>query len=269
MKKQAWYLFPALLFIVLALPVAAHDLVIIHTNDLHSQIEPFKEGRNAGTGGILSLSGYLEETRKEYPNLLYLDAGDYNQGTPYFNLFNGHVEVETMNALGLYATTFGNHEFDNGLEDLVQRLKMANYYTLCANYDIRYRPLRKLVKPYVIYETDSGKVGIIGLTIDLNGLTSGEVLRKMHYKDPIETANRLARLLKKKGCDLIICLSHLGVNKDVQLAGESQNINLIIGGHTHTFLKEPLMEKDLDEKDVMIVQTGAQGIYAGRIDVYF
>ena len=269
MKKQLNILILILVCIALALPARAQDLVIVHTNDLHSQVEAFTEGRNAGSGGLLSLSGYLEETRKQYPNLLYLDAGDYNQGTPYYNLFEGMVEVEAMNALGLYATTLGNHEFDNGLEDLVQRLKKAEFYTLCANYNIRYRPLRKLIKPYVIYNTGSKKIGIIGLTIDLNGLTSGEVLQKMQYKDPVKTANLLANVLKKKGCHLIICLTHLGVQKDIDLAGLSRNIDLIIGGHSHTFLEEPLLEKNLDGQDVMIVQTGAKGVYTGRIDVHF
>ena len=269
MKKHPAHILTTLLFLIFIFPAFAQDLVIIHTNDFHSQIEPFTTGRNAGAGGLLSLSGYLEETRKEHPNLLYLDAGDYNQGTPYFNLFDGQVEIDAMNAMGLYATTLGNHEFDNGLEDLVRRLKMADFHTLCANYDIRYRPLRRIVKPYVIYKTHSKKIGIIGLTINLNGLTSGEVLKKMHYKDPIETANRLALLLKKKGCDMIICLTHLGVKTDVRLAEKSRNIDLIIGGHSHTFLEEPLTEKDLDGKEVVVVQTGAQGVYAGRIDIHF
>ena len=247
----------------------AQDLVIVHTNDIHSQIEPLRSGRNAGSAGILSLSGYLEETRKEYPDLLFLDAGDYNQGTPYFNLFGGKVEVEAMNALGLDATVLGNHEFDNGLEDLVHRIREADYQTLCANYKILYKPLRKLVKPYTIFRVNGKKIGVIGLTIDLNGLTSNKVLDKMIYLDPVKTANRLATRLKRKGCDLIVCLTHQGFQNDVQLASQLRNIHLIIGGHSHTFLEEPVMQTDAQGNQVMIVQTGAYGVYAGYIEITF
>jgi len=247
----------------------AQDLVIIHTNDIHSQIEPFRSGRNAGNAGVLSLSGYLEESRNEHPDLLFLDAGDYNQGTPYFNLFGGKVEVKTMNALGLDATVLGNHEFDNGLEDLVKRIKEADYQTLCANYNIKYRPLRKLVKPYAIFRVNGKKIGVIGLTIDLNGLTSNKVLEKMIYLDPITTANRLAARLMRKGCDLIICLSHQGFKKDMEMAAQLRDIHLIIGGHSHTFLEEPVMQTGADGNQVVIVQTGAYGVYAGHIDITF
>lgn len=269
MKKSI--LHKNLFFLLLAVPlsVTAQDAVIIHTNDFHSQIEPFVSGRNAGSGGLLSLSGYLEEMRKEHPGLLYLDAGDYNQGTPYFNLFGGVVEVESMNALGLDATVLGNHEFDNGLEDLVKRLEKADYHILCANYNIKYRPLRKIVKPYVIFDLNGKKAGVIGLTLDLQGLTSSEVLRRMGYIDPIQTANRLASKLKRKGCDLIICLTHLGLKGDIELAAQSRAIDLIIGGHSHTFLEEPVMQANTDGRDVVIVQTGAYGVYAGRIDIIF
>ncbi|HHV04551.1 MAG: metallophosphatase [Bacteroidales bacterium] len=269
MKKNKLHKISLIFFLAFPFPVMGQDVVIVHTNDFHSQIEPFVSGRDAGTGGLLSLSGYLEEMRKEHPDLLYLDAGDYNQGTPYFNLFGGMVEVESMNALGLDATVLGNHEFDNGLEDLVKRLKKADCHILCANYDIRYRPLRRIVKPYVIFNLGQKKVGVIGLTIDLKGLTSNEVLRRMHYKDPIQIANRLASRLKRKGCDLIICLTHLGLKGDIELATQSRTIDLIIGGHSHTFLKEPVIQPDMDGKKVVIVQTGAYGVYAGRIDITF
>jgi len=269
MKKHSIYILSVFLLSTISLSLYGQDLVIVHTNDFHSQIEPFKSGRNAGTGGLLSLSGYLEDMRKEYPNLLYLDAGDYNQGTPYFNLFGGKVEVEGMNALGLFATTLGNHEFDNGLEDLVARLKMADYHILCANYDILYRPLRKLVKPYVIARVNGMKIGIIGLTMNLNGLVSSQVLRHMKYRDVVQAANNLASQLTRKGCDLVICLTHQGVDADIKLAARSRNIHLIIGGHSHTFLEEPVIQSDLDGHEVVIVQTGAYGVYAGRVDITF
>lgn len=269
MKTSALIKPTFLLLILTPFFAKAQDLVIVHTNDIHSQIEPFRSGRNAGSAGILSLSGYLEETRKDHPDLLFLDAGDYNQGTPYFNLFGGKVEVETMNALKLDATVLGNHEFDNGLEDLVNRIKEADYLTLCANYKILYRPLRKLVKPYAIFRVNGKKIGVIGITIDLNGLTSNKVLEKMIYLDPVATANRLAARLKRKGCDLIVCLTHQGYRNDLELAARSRNIHLIIGGHSHTFLEKPVKETDADGNQVVIVQTGAYGVYAGQIDINF
>ena len=267
MKTTIMHKIFLVLMTTLPLSLISQDLVIIHTNDFHSQIEPFRTGRNEGSAGLLSLSGYLEQMRKDHPDLLYLDAGDYNQGTPYFNLFEGMVEVEAMNALGLNATVLGNHEFDNGLEDLVKRIRKAEYQTLCANYDIAYRPLRKLVKPYTIFSVRGKKVGVIGLTLNLNGLTSNEVLRKMHFRDPVATANRLAARLKRRGCDLIVCLSHLGLNGDTDLARKSANIDLIIGGHS--FLEEPGKEQNKEGREVVVVQTGAYGVYAGRIDITF
>jgi len=269
MKKTLSTRLTILLLIALPFYAKAQDLVIVHTNDIHSQIEPFRSGRNAGSAGILSLSGYLEQTGKEHSDILFLDAGDYNQGTPYFNLFGGKVEVETMNALGLDATVLGNHEFDNGLEDLVTRLKQANYLTLCANYKILYKPLRKLVKPYTIFRVNGKKIGVIGLTLDLNGLTSNAVLDKMIYKDPVSTANKLAARLKRKGCDLVVCLTHQGFQNDLELAAHSRNIHLIIGGHSHTFLEEPVYRTAADGNQVVVVQTGAYGVYAGHIDITF
>jgi 5'-nucleotidase len=174
-----------------------------------------------------------------------------------------------MNALKLDATVLGNHEFDNGLEDLVNRIKEADYLTLCANYKILYRPLRKLVKPYAIFRVNGKKIGVIGITIDLNGLTSNKVLEKMIYLDPVATANRLAARLKRKGCDLIVCLTHQGYRNDLELAARSRNIHLIIGGHSHTFLEKPVKETDADGNQVVIVQTGAYGVYAGQIDINF
>ena len=259
----------AVLFCFCAFRLNAQDLVILHTNDMHSQMEAFTSGRNAGTGGMLALSGYIRQVREENDHVLYLDAGDYNQGTPYFNLFGGMMEVELLNAMGLNATTLGNHEFDNGMEDLVKRLSRAKYQTLCANYDIHYRPLKRLVKPYAIFKAGDIKIGVIGLTLDLTGYTSGTVLEKLTYHDPVEVAEELAIKLKKKGCRVIICLTHLGLETDRVLAENSRNIDLIIGGHSHTFLENAEHCLNLEGKDVTIVQTGANTVYTGRIDINF
>ncbi len=250
-------------------PVQGQDFVILYTNDIHSQIDPFTSGRDAGKGGLLTMSGYLEEVRREVPHVLYLDAGDYNQGTPYFNLFGGQLEVAYMNAAGLNATVLGNHEFDNGLDDLANRLKKAGYTTLCANYTIDHPALRKIIKPYAIFKVGGHKVGVIGLTIDMYGLSSGKVLEQMHYHDPEPIVNEYARKLRKKGCDFIVCLSHLGVEHDVRLGQQVRGVNAIIGGHSHTFMENPEIVTDLDGKPVTVTQTGAKGVYVGRMDVTF
>lgn len=250
-------------------PAQGQDFVILFTNDIHSQIEPFTSGRDAGKGGLLAMSDYIEQVRRETPAVLYLDAGDYNQGTPYYNLFGGELEIAYMNAVGLNATTLGNHEFDNGLDNLAKRLKKANYTTLCANYTINHAALRKIVKPYAIFEVGGHKVGVIGLTVNLKGLCSAEVINKMHYNDPTPIANELARKLRKKGCDYIVCLTHLGIEQDLELAGKISGIDAIIGGHSHTFMDEPQMVEDLDGKQVPVIQTGAKGVYVGRMDVTF
>lgn len=247
--------------------LGAQHIVILHTNDVHSQMEAFVSGRNAGRAGMLARSSYIEQMRREYPDLIYLDAGDYNQGTPYFNLFGGLMEVELMNALQLDVTVLGNHEFDNGLDDLASRLKKAKYTTLCANYEILHKKLRRRVKPCTIIKRQGRKIGIIGLTHDLRDLCSGEVNAQMRYLDPVETANRLSRELRAKGCDLIICLTHLGIDEDTDLAAASTGIDLIIGGHSHTFLKKPVVCTDLDGRKVQVVQAGANGVYVGRMDI--
>lgn len=247
----------------------AQDLVILHTNDLHSQMETYTQGRNAGQAGIKARSDYIAQMRQEHPDLLYLDAGDYNQGTPFFNVFHGVMEVEVMNALQLDAAAFGNHEFDNGIPDLVARLKKAQFQTVCANYIIKDRSLRKLVKPYAIFERGGHTIGVIGLLVNLNGLTSGENLAKLIYQEPAPIVNKLATQLRKKGCDLVVCLSHLGYDKDVDLAEHSHNVDIIIGGHTHTFMEESLPVTDLDGKIVTVVQAGAKGVYVGKLTVTF
>lgn len=248
----------------------AQDLVIVHTNDMHSQLEPQTSGRNKDLGGILAVSGYIQQIRDQHPEVLYLDAGDYNQGTPYFNIFDGEAEIALLNEMGLDATTLGNHEFDNGVIELANRLKKAQYVTLCANYTIHYRPLRRIVKPYVIFEKNGHKIGVIGLTINLKGLVSSKVLAQMEYHDPIPIVNELSAQLRHKGCDMVICLTHLGVNIDRELAAQTRGVDLIIGGHSHTYLvNEPARINNLDGESVPIVQVGSSTVYVGRVDVNF
>jgi 5'-nucleotidase len=264
-------------FISVTVFTFGQDLVILHTNDVHSNIEPLSSGRNAGLGGFQRRANYIQEIKQMHPNVLLLDAGDYNQGTPYYTLFGGKMEVMLYNAMGYEAVSLGNHEFDDGQEALAKRLKDADYVTLCANYDFSKSPLKEIIKPYTIIHKGGYKIGIIGVLLDLRGYVAEKARSGIVYKNPTPIVNKLARQLKKKdGCDLVIVLSHLGFDggskerpADVDLARSTKNVDIIIGGHSHTFLEEPVIVKDKAGKNVIVNQTGAHGVYTGRIDITF
>ncbi|GHT13121.1 metallophosphatase [Bacteroidia bacterium] len=269
-----------LLFILLAFPLllAAQDksLVVLHLNDTHSRIEPFPENdsRNPDKGGVIRQEAYMEEVRRENKNVLLFHSGDFVQGTPYFNLFGGEAEMAVANFMKVDAACLGNHEFDNGLAFLANLLRMAKFPFLTTNLDFTGTPVEGLTKEYAILERDGLKIGLIGLTIDPDNLVAKNNYAGMKYLDPIESANRVAAFLKEKeACDLIICLSHLGYYPsekpvgDITLAKESRNIDIILGGHSHTFLQQPDRRLNLDGKEVVINQTGAYGIYVGRLDI--
>lgn len=253
------------------------DLVILHTNDVHSNIEPLASGRNAGKGGFQRRANYIKSIRETHANVLLLDAGDYNQGTPYYTLFKGEAEIMLYNAMGYDAVCLGNHEFDDGQELLAKRLERAEFQTLCANYDFSRSPLKKVVKPYTIIEKGGKKIGIIGVLLDLKGYVPESARAGIKYKNPIGVVNKLAKKLKTKDkCHIVIVLSHLGYDggtkerpSDTELAKYTKNVDLIIGGHSHTFLEEPTIVKNSAGKDVVINQTGAHGVFVGRIDINF
>jgi 5'-nucleotidase len=245
-------------------------IVILHTNDTHSRIEPLPEtDRTApGKGGVERRASFIEEVRKENKNVLLLDAGDFLQGTPYFNLFKGDVEVKAMNLMKYDAATLGNHEFDYGLEALEEVIRKADFPIITSNYDFSQTVLAKLVKPYIILKKDGVRIGVIGLGVQPQGLIASNNYKGMKFLDPAETANELAGQLRSQHkCDMVICLSHLGYSQDLELAEATRHIDLIIGGHSHTYMKEPQIRKNLDDKDVMIYQTNGRGIFVGRIDV--
>jgi len=269
----------AALFLLAAFQTSltAQDLVILHTNDTHSNIEPAASGRNAGLGGFQRRANYIQKVRSEHKNVLLLDAGDYNQGTPYFTLFKGYAEIELYNAMKYDAVCLGNHEFDNGQLQLAERLKKAKYPTLCANYDFAETPLKGMIKPYTIIKKGGRKIGIIGVLIDLRGYVAETSRTNLVYKNPVPIVNDLAKMLRdKKGCDLVIVLSHIGFDdgsednpSDTELAKLTSNVDMIIGGHSHTFLEEPVVMKNREGKDVIVCQTGAAGVYVGRMDINF
>jgi 5'-nucleotidase len=260
------------------LPDATKRLTILHTNDTHSRIEPFPMdgSRNEGLGGVASRSQLIKKIRNEEQNVLLLDAGDIFQGTPYFNIYKGEPEIKAMTAMGYDATTIGNHDFDAGIETLATQLhRHAQFPMIVCNYDFSQTPMENLYVPYKILKKGGLKIGILGVGIELDGLVPQNLSGNTKYLNPLQKANKYADELKKKGCDLIICLSHLGYrysdNKvsDLMLARETQNIDVIIGGHTHTFLEAPFIEKNKKGEDVVINQVGWAGIMLGRLDFIF
>ena len=245
-------------------------LVILHTNDTHSRVEPIPEtDKTAGNkGGVVRRINYIDGVRKENKNVLLFDAGDFLQGTPYFNLFKGEVEVEAMNLMRYDAATLGNHEFDYGLDVLEKVVRRAKFPIVSSNYDFSETPLNKLIKPYIILKKEGIKIGVIGIDIQPRGLIASGNYKGMRFLPPVETANALALKLKTtEKCDMVICLSHLGNEPDKKMAEQSQNIDIIIGGHSHTYMKEPVVINNMDNKDVLVFQTAGRGIFVGRIDV--
>ena len=251
-------------------------ITILHTNDMHSHIHPFKTGRNKGLGGMAERAGVINEIRKKEEHVLLLDAGDIFQGTPYFNFYGGELEFKLMSKMNYDAATIGNHDFDNGLEGLEKQLPYAKFPFLVANYDFSKTILKNKFKAYKIFNKGGIKIGVFGIGIELNGLVPKKLYQETIYQDPIEKANYYASFLKKeKRCNLIICLSHLGfkykTNKvsDTILASKSRDIDLIIGGHTHTFLQHPVKVLNIEQKSVIINQVGWAGINIGKIDFHF
>jgi 5'-nucleotidase len=248
------------------------EVLILHTNDLHSQIEPIGSGKNKGLGGMIRIAALVEEERAQYPGLFLFDAGDFWTGTPYFNFYNGKAEIEMMNAMGYDAATLGNHQFDIPVNVLAQRLSEAKFEIVLANYDMKNTPLKNFVKPYTIIEKDGIRVGVFGLCVDLTNLAMEENFTGMIYKDPVKAAKKATKKLKKQKCDIIICLSHLGYKDnfavdDLDIVEHSKNIDIIIGGHTHTFLEEADVKYNLKGKPTTIVQMGKSGAHVGRIKV--
>ncbi len=249
-----------------------HGLVILHTNDVHSRLDPFPMdgGKYEGKGGVSKRKAIIDAVRAKHKNVLLLDSGDIFQGTPYFNIYKGEPEIKAMSFMGYDACTMGNHDFDGGLDNFAKQLDHANFKVLVCNYDCTNTALENKVKPYTIIKKGGYKIGILGVGIELKGLVPDSLCAGIKYLDPIENANKYAAILKhKKKCDMVICLSHLGFKytnekiSDNTLALASKNIDLILGGHTHTFLDEPLKLKNADNATILINQVGWGGIQLG------
>ncbi len=254
-------------------------ITILHTNDVHSHIDPFPKDHSqfANLGGLARRASLVESIRQENPNTLLFDAGDIFQGTPYFNFYGGELEFKLMSKLKYDAATIGNHDFDNGVEGLAAQLPHAKFKLLAANYDFTNTLMEGHVKPWETYFVDGIKVGVYGLGIQLKGLVSESLFKETKYVHPYPVAQDMERILKtEEKCDLIICLSHIGYEyqnedkpSDLKLAAKTEYTDLIIGGHTHTFLERPTLIKNQVGKEVLVNQVGCFGINLGRVDFYF
>lgn len=253
-------------------------ITIMHTNDVHSRIEPFPNdgSRNAGLGGAARRAKMINTIRSANEHCLLFDSGDIFQGTPYFNFYGGELEIKLMSEMGYDACTMGNHDFDGGIDGFAGQLQHANFEVLISNYQFLNTPLENKTKLFKIFKKNGIKIGVFGLGIELEGLVPEKLYGATKYEDPISVANKMSNILKfDHKCDYIICLSHLGYEydeskvSDVVLAQNTKNIDLILGGHTHTFMKEPRLVENSEHKVVTINQAGWAGILMGQIDLYF
>lgn len=255
-------------------------ITILHTNDQHSRIEPFDASytKNPNQGGFARRASLIEKIRAEENNVLLLDSGDIFQGTPYFNFFGGELEFKLMSMMKYDASTMGNHDFDNGLEGFLKVKPNADFPFICSNYDFKNTILDGHTISHLILKKNGIKIGIFGVGIELKGLVGKKNYGETKYLDPVEIAQQYANQLKNSDqCDLVICLSHIGYEykdephkiSDVLLAQQTDNIDLILGGHTHTFLKEPVILQNKSQKNVLVNQVGWAGLLLGRIDVFF
>lgn len=255
-------------------------ITILHTNDQHSRIEPFERSddeRYSNKGGFARRASLIHKIRNEEANVLLLDAGDVFQGTPYFNFYGGELEYKLMTKMGYDASTIGNHEFDNGLLGIKNQLPHAGFDIISSNYDFTNTILEGRFKPYQVYKKNGLRIGVFAVGIELDGLVGKDMYEETRYLNPVEIAQDMTRILREeKRCDLVICLSHLGYQFqhepekvcDTHLAQKTSGIDLIIGGHTHTFLPEPQKYQNAKGETVLINQVGWAGLYLGRIDFY-
>jgi 5'-nucleotidase len=263
---------------LLAGTTEAKTLTILHTNDVHSRLEPFPMdgSKNQGLGGVEARAALVKKIRGEASNILLLDAGDIFQGTPYFNFYKGEPEIKAMSKMGYDAAIMGNHDFDAGIENFANQLQHASFPILMCNYGFAETSMESKYQPYKVFEKNGLKIGVTGVGIEMKGLVPDNLYGKTVYHDPVQSLNTTAAILKdKEKCDMIICLSHLGDvyndNKvsDAVLAAETYDVDLIIGGHTHRFFEEPRKYKNRRNTDVIVNQVGWAGIMLGRLDYSF
>ena len=262
----------AICILMASMSLNAQDLTILHFNDTHSHIDPQRSGDYKGRGGVIEQAAYIDSVRcaDGKRNVLLVHAGDFSQGTSYFTELGGNIEIDVLNALRFDVVTLGNHEFDNGIEELSRRLKNLEAEVVCANYDFEGTALDGLVKPYTIIRRGGKKIGIIGLLTDIMEVVDADIARMLTYQEPSQVVNRLSGYLKEeKDCDMVICLSHLGYGEDKELAASIRNVDIIVGGHSHTLLDDKQTVNDLDGEEVIIVQNWKWGLNVGHLSIDF
>ncbi|MDR0938092.1 MAG: metallophosphatase [Mediterranea sp.] len=247
----------------------AKEIILLHTSDTHSRIEPITQTGDTyyHQGGFVRRATFIDSFRKEHANVLLFDCGDISQGTPYYNLFKGELEIEYMNLMRYDAMAIGNHEFDYGMDNMARIFRMAHFPIVCANYNLDATPLKGLTKPYVVIQRFGLKIGVFGLSPDPAGLIQATKCEGVVYEDPIEAAQRAATLLKREGCDLVICLSHLGIQMDERLIGMTRHIDVVLGGHSHTFMKAPKTCLNSAGQKVPLMHTGKNGVFVGEMEI--
>lgn len=273
MKKLCLISLWVCLLVVTAAAQSTKEIYLFHTNDMHSRIEPFPENYQdtllAGKAGMVRRATFISQQREIHPDLLLFDCGDFSQGTPYYNIYKGEVEISMMNEMRYDAGTIGNHEFDFGLENMARLFRLAEFPIVCANYDVTGTVLEGLVKEYVVLHRDGIKIGVFGLGAQLEGLVAKASYGDVKFEDPVSEAQRIADLLKmQEKCDLVICLSHLGWKgepySDVELIENTCNIDVVLGGHSHSYFEKPEYYKNLDGVEVPLQQMGKHAAFIGK-----
>lgn len=274
MKKLCLISLWVCLLVVTAAAQSTKEIYLFHTNDMHSRIEPFPENYQdtllAGKAGMVRRATFISQQREIHPDLLLFDCGDFSQGTPYYNIYKGEVEISMMNEMRYDAGTIGNHEFDFGLENMARLFRLAEFPIVCANYDVTGTVLEGLVKEYVVLHRDGIKIGVFGLGAQLEGLVAKASYGDVKFEDPVSEAQRIADLLKmQEKCDLVICLSHLGWKgepySDVELIENTCNIDVVLGGHSHSYFERPEYYKNLDGVEVPLQQMGKHAAFIGKM----
>lgn len=274
MKKLCLISLWVCLLVVTAAAQSTKEIYLFHTNDMHSRIEPFPENYQdtllAGKAGMVRRATFISQQREIHPDLLLFDCGDFSQGTPYYNIYKGEVEISMMNEMRYDAGIIGNHEFDFGLENMARLFRLAEFPIVCANYDVTGTVLEGLVKEYVVLHRDGIKIGVFGLGAQLEGLVAKASYGDVKFEDPVSEAQRIADLLKmQEKCDLVICLSHLGWKgepySDVELIENTCNIDVVLGGHSHSYFEKPEYYKNLDGVEVPLQQMGKHAAFIGKM----
>ena len=265
-----------LLVVVCGSAKGTKKITVLHTSDTHSCILPLNKSLAdtllADRGGFLRRIAMLKQERQKEPNLMLFDCGDLSQGSSYYTMFKGDVEVELMNRMHYDAATIGNHEFDFGLDNMIRLFKMAEFPIVCSNYDFGDTELKDIVKPYIVLKRQGVKIGVFALCPPLEGLVSAKNYGPLKFLDPVEVTTRMVDVLRRQEkCDVVICLSHLGWEvseyPDDKFISQTSGIDLVLGGHSHTYLKTLGYVTDKEGRQVPVDHEGKHAVFVGKMQL--